>query len=164
MGRDRDVLEGGSSMQECIFCKIVQGEAPCHKIWEDEKHVAFLSIFPNTQAFSVVIKKQHYPSYAFHLPDKVLQDLIIAVKTVAQLLDEKLEDVGRTGMIFEGFGVDHVHAKLFPMHGTANMKEWRPLKRNLDKYFEQYEGYISSHDYKRADDQELAVLAKRKRT
>ncbi len=148
-------------MEGCIFCKIVQGEAPCHKIWEDEKHVAFLSIFPNTQAFSVVITKHHYPSYAFHLPDKVLQDLIIAVKTVAQLLDEKLEDVGRTGMIFEGFSVDHVHAKLFPMHGTAQMTEWRPLHTTLDKYFEQYEGYISSHDYKRADDQELAALAKR---
>jgi len=161
VSRDKDVLEGGSSMQECIFCQIVKGEAPCHKIWEDEKHVAFLSIFPNTLAFSVVITKQHYPSYAFHLPDKVLQDLIIAVKRVAQLLDEKLEDVGRTGMIFEGFGVDHVHAKLFPMHGTAQMTEWRPLHTTLDKYFEHYEGYISSHDYKRADDQELAALAKK---
>jgi histidine triad (HIT) family protein len=67
----------------------------------------------------------------------------------------------RTGMMFEGFGVDHVHAKLFPMHGTAHMKEWRPLKTNQDKYFEHYEGYISSHDYQRADDQELAALAKK---
>jgi diadenosine tetraphosphate (Ap4A) HIT family hydrolase len=123
--------------------------------------LAFLSIFPNTQGFSVVITKQHYPSYAFRLPDDVLQNLVIAVKTVALLLDEKLADVGRTGMIFEGFGVDHVHAKLFPMHGTAHMKEWRPLKTNQDKYFEHYEGYISSHDYQRADDQELAALAKK---
>ncbi len=148
-------------MEACIFCNIVNGEAPCHKIWEDEKHLAFLSIFPNTQGFSVVITKQHYPSYAFRLPDDVLQNLVIAVKTVALLLDEKLEDVGRTGMIFEGFGVDHVHAKLFPMHGTAHMKEWRPLKTNQDKYFEHYEGYISSHDYQRANDQELAALAKK---
>jgi histidine triad (HIT) family protein len=148
-------------MEECIFCQIVKGEAPCHNIWEDEKHLAFLSIFPNTPAFSVVITKTHYPSYAFDLPDDVLQDLIIAVKKVARLLDAKLEDVGRTGMIFEGFGVDHVHAKLFPMHGTAHMKELTPLKTNLDKYFEHYEGYISSHDYRRADDQELAALAKK---
>jgi histidine triad (HIT) family protein len=156
-------MQRGEIMNECIFCQIVRGEAPCHKIWEDENHLAFLSIFPNTVGFSVVITKQHYPSYAFQLPDEVLQGLIIAVKKVALLLDEKLEDVGRTGMIFEGFGVDHVHAKLFPMHGTAGMTQWRQLKRNQDKYFEIYEGYISSHDYRRADDQELAALARKVR-
>ena len=143
---------------DCIFCKIVQGEAPCHKIWEDKKHFAFLSIFPNTEGFSVVITKRHYSSYAFDLSDKELQELVIASKKVAKLLDSKLEDVGRTGMVFEGFGVDHVHTKLFPMHGTK-MKEWKPLKSNVDKYFEKYEGYISSHDYNRADDIKLKELA-----
>ncbi|HCI81661.1 MAG TPA: diadenosine tetraphosphate hydrolase, partial [Ktedonobacter sp.] len=53
--------------------------APCHTIWEDEKHLALLSIFPNTKAFSVVITKTHYPSYAFQVADDVLQDMIIAV-------------------------------------------------------------------------------------
>lgn len=61
---------------------------------------------------------------------------------------------------FEGFGVDHIHAKLFPMHGTKD-SVWKPRKSNIDKYFEQYEGYISSHDHKRADDSELAKLAKK---
>ena len=143
---------------DCIFCKIVSGEAPSHKIWEDEKHLAFLSIFPNTQGFSVVITKEHHSSYAFDLPDEILSGLVLAAKKVGKLLDAKLEDVGRTGMIFEGFGVDHVHAKLFPMHGTK-MDDWQALKSNVDKYFEKYEGYISSHDYKRADDGELGILA-----
>jgi histidine triad (HIT) family protein len=145
--------------KNCIFCKIVSGYTPCHKIWEDDKHIAFLSTFPNTDGFSVVIPKKHYTSYAFDLPDEVLSDLVIASKKVAKLLDSKLEDVGRTGMIFEGFGVDHVHAKLFPMHGTADMKEWRELKSNMSKFFEKYEGYISSHDYKREDDEKLKKLA-----
>ena len=147
-------------MEHCIFCKIVKGEAPCHKIWEDDGYLAFLSIFPNTKGFSVVIPKKHYPSYAFDVPEKALQGLIIASKKVAKLLDVKLDDVGRTGLIFEGFGVDHLHAKLFPMHGTK-MPEWKPLKSNIEKYFEKYEGYISSHDYKRADDSELYELAKK---
>ena len=147
-------------MKDCIFCKIVKGEVPAHKIWEDEKHIAFLSIFPNTEGFTVVITKKHYPSYAFDLPDNVLKELVIAAKKVAKLLDTKLEDVGRTGLIFEGFGVNHVHAKLFPMHGTK-MKKWKPIKSNVNKYFEKYEGYISSHDYKRADDKKLAKLAKK---
>ncbi len=144
----------------CIFCKIAKGEAPCHKIWEDDKHLAFLSIFPNTEGFSVVIPKKHYPSYAFSTDDSVLQELMLAVKKVALLLDKNLDDVGRTGMVFEGFGVDHLHAKLFPMHGTK-VDEWKPIKSNVNKYFEKYEGYISSHDFKRADDIKLAALAKK---
>lgn len=147
-------------MEDCIFCKIARGQAPSHKIWEDEKHLAFLSIFPNTEGFTVVISKSHYPSYAFDLPDEVLNELIIAAKKVGKLLDEKLDDVGRTGLIFEGFGVDHVHAKLFPMHGTK-MKDWKPFESKIDKYFEKYEGYISSHDYKREDDDKLAKLAEK---
>ena len=146
---------------ECIFCKIVKGEIPSHKIWEDKKHLAFLTIYPNTEGFSVVITKQHYPSYAFDVPDKILSDLVLASKKVAKLIDSKLEDVGRTGLIFEGFGVDHLHAKLFPMHGTADMTKWKPLHSNMKKYFERYEGYISSHDYERAEDKKLAKLAKK---
>ncbi|MGA2911092.1 MAG: HIT family protein [Candidatus Levyibacteriota bacterium] len=148
-------------MEDCIFCKIVTGEAPSHKVWEDEKYLAFLSIFPNTQGVTVVIPKKHYSSYAFDLPDDILSEFIKSVKVVAKLLDAKLEDVGRTGMVLEGFGVDHVHAKLFPMHGTASLKEWEPIESKIDTYFEKYPGHISSHDSKRADDKVLADLAKK---
>ncbi len=150
-------------MTDCIFCKIIKGEAPAHVFWEDKKHIAFLSIFPNTEGTTVVIPKAHYTSYAFDLPDEVLSDLILATKKVAKLLDSKLGDVGRTAMVFEGFGIDHIHAKLFPMHGTADMKEWKPIESKVDKYFKQYEGYVSSHDFERADDKGLAELAKKLR-
>ncbi|MDP3724069.1 MAG: HIT family protein [bacterium] len=143
---------------DCIFCKFVVGEAPCHKIWEDEKHLAFLSIFPNTEGFSVVVTKQHEPSYAFDLPDDVLSGLVKAAKKVGKLLDAAFDDVGRTGMFFEGFGVDHAHAKLFPMHGTK-MNDWKPLRSEINIFFQKYAGYLSSHDYKRADDAQLAALA-----
>ena len=146
-------------MSECEFCKIVRGEAHCHKIWEGERHLAFLSGRPNTLGFSVVITKEHYPSYAFALPDTVLADLTVAAKKVAKLLDSKLADVGRTALIFEGFGVDHVHAKLFPMHGTKS-DEWRPIRSRVHKYFERYEGYVSSHEGRAADARSLALLAK----
>lgn len=149
-------------MDDCIFCKIVRGEAPSHTIWENDTHLAFLSIFPNTPGVTVVIPKAHHPSYAFDLPDSALTDLILATKQVAKLLDAGLDDVGRTAMVFEGFGVDHVHAKLFPMHGTKDMAHWKPIEsRDIRKYFDRYEGYISSHDYERADDAALAALAKK---
>ena len=46
------------------------------------------------------------------------------------------------------------------MHGTKQMHEnWKAVNSNVDKYFEQYEGYISSHDFQRANDEELALLA-----
>lgn len=147
-------------MNSCIFCAIAAGSAPAHRIWEDEKHLAFLSIFPNTPGFTVVATKTHQPSYFFDLPDDVLLPLVQAARTVGKLLDARLDDVGRTGMIAEGFGVDHAHIKLFPMHGTKS-PEWRPVTSNVQKFFEAYEGYISSHDYQRADDAALAELAKK---
>lgn len=151
-------------MTECIFCQIAQKKTNSHIIWENEKFMAFLSIFPNTEWVTVVIPKTHYSSYVFDLPDEVLSELMIATKKVTKMLDLKLEDVGRTALVFEGFGVDHVHAKLFPMHGTANMTTWKPLKSNVDKYFTTYEGHISSHDYKRADDDMLKKLAEKIRS
>jgi histidine triad (HIT) family protein len=159
-----DGLRRNSAMKNCIFCKIVRGDAPAHRIWEDDEHLAFLSIYPNTPGFSVVIPKAHYSSYAFALSDDVLAKLVIAAKRVANLLDAKLPGVARTGLMFEGYGVDHVHVKLFPMHGTGNDSSFRPIHSNLDKFFTEYEGYISSHDWKRADDAELAALALRIRT
>lgn len=144
----------------CIFCKIIKKEIPCYKIWEDKNHLAFLSIFPNTEGFSVVITKKHYPSYLFNLDNKILTGLILAAKKVAKILDKKFEDVGRTGLIAEGFGIDHIHVKLFPMHGTK-LSKWKPIESKINKYFEKYEGYISSHDYKRADDKKLSRLAKK---
>lgn len=144
----------------CIFCKIVSGESSSFKVWEDEKHVAFLSIFPNTEGVTVVIPKQHYPSYIFDLPEDVMIDLILAAKKVAKILDTKLEDVGRSAMVFEGFGVDHIHAKLFPMHGTR-MENWEPINSGINKFFEKYEGYISSHDANKADDKMLEELSKK---
>lgn len=148
-------------MENCIFCQIVSGKAPSHKVWEDEDHLAFLSIYPNTEGFTVVIPKKHYSSYVFDNQDDVINKLMIATKKVAKLIDEKMEDVGRTALIFEGFGVDHLHSKLFPMHGTK-LKEWKIISSpgNL-KYFDKYEGYISSHDGKREDDKKLTELAKK---
>ena len=64
----------------CIFCDIVEGKSPCHKVSEDEKHIAFLSIFPNTKGFTVVIPKAHYGSYAFDQSDEVLSHLVLATK------------------------------------------------------------------------------------
>ncbi len=144
----------------CIFCDIVQGTVPSHRVWEDEKHLAFLSIFPNTEGFTVVIPKEHHDSYVAAVPEDVADNLFRAARTVARKIDAAFPDVGRTGFMFEGFGVIHLHAKLFPMHGTKG-DSWRTHKSTEKKFFEQYEGYMSSHDSDRADDTYLAEVAAR---
>jgi diadenosine tetraphosphate (Ap4A) HIT family hydrolase len=148
-------------MEDCVFCKIVRGELSSHKIWEDDKHLAILSIFPNTPGFTVVMTKKHLPSYAFDNDDEVLSDLTLATKKVAKLLDASFDDVGRTGMFYEGFGVDHLHSKLFPMHGIGKKEEWKSNESGskMKTFFDKYPGYLSSHDSERADDMELSKLA-----
>jgi len=146
----------------CVFCDIVAGKAPAHIIWEDDKHMAFLSIFPNTPGFTIVVTKDHKPSYAFANDDQTLTSLSLATKKVALLLDKAFDDVDRCGMFFEGFGVDHLHSKLFPMHGTGNMTDWKAIEKDIpSKFFEKYPGYLSSHGSKRADDAELEKIAEK---
>ena len=47
-------------MQNCIFCKIIHGEIPSHKVYEDENFLAFLDIHPQSPGHTQVITKQHY--------------------------------------------------------------------------------------------------------
>lgn len=129
-------------------------------VWEDDLHLAFLSIFPNTEGATVVIPRQHYGSYFAEVPEEVAQDLFAAARTVAKKIDAAFNDVGRTGLVCEGFGVNHLHMKLFPLHGTKS-DEWKQHKSNEIKFFEVYEGYISSHDAARADDTSLASIAQK---
>ena len=122
-------------MEDCIFCKIANNEAPAYVVWESSDHIAFLSRAPNTEGATVVIPKQHYSSYVFDAPEKVINDWVGASKIVAKILENSLDEVGRVAVVFEGFGINHLHAKLFPMHGTNN-KEWEPIKSNVNIFFE----------------------------
>lgn len=151
-------------MNDCIFCKIASGEAPSYTFWQNDTHMAFLSIFPNTKGYSVVIPKKHLSSYIFEQSTEDVASLMDATKQAAKVLDNKFADVAKCGVMFEGYvaglGVDHLHAKLFPMHSTVGKDLTGADVQSPDKYFEHYEGYISSHDYHRADDVELEQLAK----
>lgn len=103
-------------MQDCIFCKIVKGEVPSYKVWEDEKYLAFLSIQPESEGMTLVIPKEHHESYFATVDKEVLHGVIDAAVTVARILDSKLENIIRSKLIFEGLEVDHLHAKLIPMY------------------------------------------------
>lgn len=148
----------------CIFCEIALGKIEPlggGKFWENDKYVGWLSPFPNTEGFTVLIPKKHYPSDVLQMPDEDLKDFIIEAKKVSQLLIKAFDDVGRVGLIMEGTGIDHAHIKLVPFHGTEYMKnnEWRQIHSKINTYFEKYEGYLASNDGPRAEDVKIKDLA-----
>lgn len=144
--------------EECPFCRIVRGEIPCARVWEDEEHLAFLDINPNTEGMSLVIPKKHFDSYAVDMDDENYCKLFIAAKKVAKLLDKKLK-VKRTAMVMEGLGVNHAHVKLYPIRGLG--EKFREILAPEKRFFENYEGYISTQLGPKADINELNKLAEK---
>ncbi|MBU0459955.1 MAG: HIT family protein [Nanoarchaeota archaeon] len=106
-------------MKDCLFCKIVKKEIPCHNIYEDKNNLAFLDIQPHAQGHTVVISKTHAPSIT-ELEDQKLQSLIIAVKKAMKLIKEKLSPTGFTIGInhgkISGQTVDHLHIHILPRY------------------------------------------------
>jgi diadenosine tetraphosphate (Ap4A) HIT family hydrolase len=146
----------GEIMTDCIFCKIVKGEVPCTKLWEDENHLAFLDLNPNTKGMTLVITKKHFDSYAFDMPDKDYEELMLATKKVAKILEKGLK-VQRVAMVMEGLGVNHVHIKMYPMHGL-NEKYKTTLLPEL-VFFDKYPGYITTLLGPKATSEELKKVA-----
>jgi len=100
-------------MDNCIFCKIIKGEIPCYKVWEDENFFAFLDLNPIREGHTLVIPKKHV-NYIFDMEDKDYSWLMLASKKVSELLKKKINSK-RIGVLVEGFGVDHVHVHLVPI-------------------------------------------------
>ena len=73
-------------MNHTIFDDIVSGNMKSWKVWEDEKFLAFLTPFPNTPGFTVVIPKHNPGDYVFSLGDNLYSEMMLAVKKVAGIL------------------------------------------------------------------------------
>ena len=144
--------------KNCMFCKIEKEELPSVKIWEDEKHFAILDINPNTEGMTFVITKEHYDSDATDMPDKEYSRLMIASKKVAKLLEKKLK-VKRVAIVMEGLGVNHVHIKLYPIHGLE--EKFREMWAKDRIYFDKYEGYISTQIGPQKSIEELNKIAEK---
>ncbi|MEM0149800.1 MAG: HIT domain-containing protein [Candidatus Micrarchaeaceae archaeon] len=142
-------------MPECIFCKIVRGEAKAFKIYEDNDYLAVLDIYPNIEGQTLVMPKKHIGSYAFDASDEELCKLMRVSKKVAKMLEKGL-DVKRVHMVLEGTAINHLHAKLYPAIGMKNKDDIYWIKEEV--YFERYEGYITTKLGPRAKDDELEKL------
>jgi len=143
-------------MKDCVFCQIVEGKIPSHKIYEDDEHLAFLDIHPNTRGMTLVIPKKHFDSYAFDMSRDDYLKLLEVSRKVAKALDKAL-GCKRTAMVMEGMGINHAHIKLYPLYGINEKFEKNVAKKV--KFFDHYEGYIATFMGPRAKDEELEELA-----
>lgn len=111
-------------MQDSIFTKIIQGEIPCHKVYEDEKIFAFMDIYPIQQGQVVVVPKKQV-GFVWDLSDEDYTALMLAVKKVGTKLREVFPEKERVGVMIEGLEVsDHAHVKVFPFSAGG---EYRAL-------------------------------------
>jgi diadenosine tetraphosphate (Ap4A) HIT family hydrolase len=147
-----------NSQNDCIFCKIISGEIPSYKVFEDENYYAFLDIFPNTDGMTLMVPKKHFDSYAFDMPDENYANLLLKAKELGLLLDKKLGTM-RTALVMEGMGVNHVHVKLYPLHGLG--KDFKPMIPDEKKFFEKYQGYLTTTLGPKADDAYLLKIQKK---
>lgn len=99
-------------MADCIFCKIVAGEIPAEKVYEDDIVLAFLDIHPKAPKHTILIPKAHYQWFQ-DLPDAISDHLFRVAKTLAtQLKTETGADYVHLSIV--GKDVPHVHVHLMP--------------------------------------------------
>ena len=76
-------------MNDCIFCKIVNNELPCYKVYEDDLVLAFLTIEPDTNGHTLIIPKEHFVDI-YDISDKMVLYIHKIKKEIANLLTDKL--------------------------------------------------------------------------
>ena len=102
-----------------IFSKIISGEIPSFKIYEDDNFLAFLDINPNALGHTLCITKKEIDQI-FDLDDETLSELIIFSKKVANAI-KKAVVCERVGMSVIGLDVPHVHVHLIPINNMDDM-------------------------------------------
>ena len=98
-----------------IFTKIIRGEIPCYKIYEDEKTFAFLDIHPETKGHTLVVPKVEVDKI-YDLSDEDYQALMNTVKKIAKHMEEVLGQ--RILLKVVGTDVPHAHVHLTPFDET----------------------------------------------
>jgi diadenosine tetraphosphate (Ap4A) HIT family hydrolase len=141
-----------------IFDEIVSGEMKSWVVWQDDNYMAFLTPFPNTPGFTVVIPKKNIGDYLFDISDDDYVGLLNASKKVAKRL-EKAFDSPRVAMVVEGTGVAHVHVKLIPLHGDL-AGETNVFSKHI-VFNTEYQGYLTTAEGPKMDDAELDAIQKR---
>ena len=127
----------------CIFCKIVVGQVPCTKLYEDEDVLAFLDINPVTYGHTLVISKEHYSTF-LSTPKAIMNKVMNVAQRIGQVQIEQLGAKGVNILInsYEAAGqvVPHFHVHVIPRYTAKDgfRLEFKELKDvNLPKVAEE---------------------------
>ncbi len=119
--------------QDCIFCKIVAGEIPANKVYEDEHTLAFLSIGPNNPGHTIVIPKDHSENI-YGIPDEAFCRTMITTKKVAIAIKNGLDcdgvNIGMNNEESAGQEIPHAHIHVIPRKNDDGLANW-PAKAYL---------------------------------
>lgn len=102
---------------DCLFCKIISGNIPCYKLYEDEFVLAFLDINPDSNGHTLIIPKTHFQDLD-DIDLETLNNINSASKKIKKLLEKKLQCDGisllqNNGCVQE---VKHYHLHLKPYY------------------------------------------------
>jgi histidine triad (HIT) family protein len=113
-----------------IFTKIVRGEIPCHKVYEDDKTLAFLDIHPVQPGHTLVIPKEQI-EFVWDLPDELYQAVMSTAKKVAL----RLREVSGKRYVSEritGIDVPHAHVQLIPFTNVSELRVQQDMSAEPD--------------------------------
>ena len=134
---------------DCIFCKIIKGEIPSSKVYEDSNVLAFLDIGPVNKGHTLVIPKEHYETL-FDVPDDLLKEVIVVVKKVSKAVKKGVEadgiSLGMSNYKAAGQVVPHAHFHIMPRFSDDGLKLWPQGKYEegeMDSYKEKIEAFLN---------------------
>lgn len=110
-------------VSDCVFCKIINGELPSAKVYEDEHVFAFLDLSQVTKGHTLVIPKEHVPN-VYELPEEVAANLFKAVPKIANAVKKAYEPIGLNVLNNNGEAagqsVFHIHLHIIPRYGKGD--------------------------------------------
>ena len=126
-------------MEDCIFCKIIKGEIPSFKVYEDDRVFAFEDINPVSEGHTLVIPKRHAQDL-WEIPDEDLAAVHLASRKIIRAIKKALNPTGVACLQLNGRGVNqvvmHYHLHLIPrMAGTPELPltTWEIREGDLEK-------------------------------
>lgn len=115
--------------ENCIFCKIISGDIPSYKIYEDDTTFAFLSIGPNNPGHTLVIPKDHFENI-YGLPDEILCRMTMTAKKIALAIKNGLDadgiNIGMNNEESAGQEIPHAHIHIIPRTHDDGLIHWPP--------------------------------------
>ena len=126
-------------MDDCIFCKIIKGDIPCIKIYENDRVLAFADINPISKGHTLLIPKKHAENL-WEIAEEDLTAIHAASKLVADGIKQSLNPVGVAALQLNGRGVNqvvmHYHLHLIPRgDGDPELKmtEWELIPGDMEE-------------------------------